>query len=147
MADGGRACAWEPPAVSRTLRRYLPPVGGTRHPLRWLAALLAIDCHNSDEEASVAEQMILVCDVCDEPAVQTVKIAIARQNLLKDLCATHLAELTTGARRPKRGRRAVAAVPAEPTSGRRGRPARKTTQPATRGAKQRRGRPRKVARP
>ena len=53
----------------------------------------------------MAEKTVLVCDVCGEPARQTVRITIGTRNLVKDLCERHLAELVEGARRPKRGRR------------------------------------------
>ena len=54
----------------------------------------------------MAEQVVLVCDVCNQPATQTVQLVIGRRRLLKDYCATHLAELTANARTPKRGRAA-----------------------------------------
>jgi len=57
----------------------------------------------------MAKKTILVCDVCGEPADQTVTLLIGRRRLLKDYCATHLAEVTDGARRPPaRSRRPVA---------------------------------------
>ena len=48
----------------------------------------------------MAKKTILVCDVCGEPADQTVTLLIGRRRLLKDYCATHLAEVSDGARRP-----------------------------------------------
>jgi hypothetical protein len=68
----------------------------------------------------MAEQTILVCDICGQPAVQTVTFKVGRRNLQKDYCAVHLQELTAGARAPRRGRRPGAVV-ASPTK-RRGRP-------------------------
>ena len=53
----------------------------------------------------MAEQTILVCDTCRQPATQTVSLKVGTRTLLKDLCKTHLAELVAGTRRPKRGRR------------------------------------------
>ncbi len=53
----------------------------------------------------MGERTILVCDVCGEPAAETVTIRVGRRNLVKDLCATHVAELVKGARRPRPGRR------------------------------------------
>ncbi len=46
----------------------------------------------------MAEQTILVCDVCGQPATESVSIRVGRRNLSKDLCDTHVAELTAGAR-------------------------------------------------
>jgi topoisomerase IA-like protein len=61
----------------------------------------------------MAEKTILVCDACGKPAVETVTIKAARGNFVKDLCATHVNELVSGARRPRRGRpKTVAARPA-----------------------------------
>jgi hypothetical protein len=54
----------------------------------------------------MAERTILVCDVCGAPASQTVSIKVGGRSLQKDLCDVHLAEITAGARAPKRGRRA-----------------------------------------
>jgi hypothetical protein len=52
----------------------------------------------------MAEQMIVVCDVCGKPATETVTIKVARGNFVKDLCAQHVTELTAGARKPRPGR-------------------------------------------
>ena len=52
----------------------------------------------------MAEQLVLVCDVCGQPASETVTIRAGNRSLLKDLCAKHLGELLTGTRMPKRGR-------------------------------------------
>jgi hypothetical protein len=65
----------------------------------------------------MAERTILVCDVCGEPATRSVTFEVAGRRLSKDYCAKHLAELTAGARAPRRGRAARArttksAVPA-----------------------------------
>jgi hypothetical protein len=53
----------------------------------------------------MAERVILVCDVCGAPATETVSFKANGRSLQKDLCQVHLAELTAGARAPKRGRR------------------------------------------
>jgi hypothetical protein len=85
----------------------------------------------------MAEKTILVCDACGKPAVETVTIKAARGNFVKDLCATHVNELVSGARRPRRGRpKTVAARPAAKKT------AAKKTAARTTVAK-RRGRPRK----
>ena len=69
----------------------------------------------------MAEKTIVVCDVCGKPASETVTIKVARGNYAKDLCATHVTELVSGARRPRPGRpRKMAASAAAPA--RRGRP-------------------------
>lgn len=52
----------------------------------------------------MAEKTVLVCDVCGEPASQSVTIQAKQRRLTKDLCSTHLAELTRGARPVRRGR-------------------------------------------
>jgi hypothetical protein len=77
----------------------------------------------------MGERTILVCDVCGRPAAETVTIRVGRRNYAKDLCNTHLAELTAGARRPRPGRRRAtvgAPAKAKTTAKRRGRP-RKTS--------------------
>jgi hypothetical protein len=53
----------------------------------------------------MAQAMMLVCDVCGKPDATTVTIRVNERNFQKDFCARHLAELTQGARAPKRGRR------------------------------------------
>jgi hypothetical protein len=53
----------------------------------------------------MAQAMMLVCDVCGKPDATTVTIRVNDRNFQKDFCARHLAELTQGARTPKRGRR------------------------------------------
>ena len=76
----------------------------------------------------MAEQLVVVCDVCGAPAEETVSIRVGSRNLQKDLCATHLAELVQGTRTPKRGRRRAGA-PASPkrTSARRRTTAKRST--------------------
>ncbi len=85
----------------------------------------------------MAEKTILVCDSCGKPAAETVTIKAARGNFVKDLCSSHVTELVTGARKPRRGRpKAVVAGSARSTPKKTG--ARKATS-----APKRRGRPRK----
>ena len=89
----------------------------------------------------MGERTILVCDVCGRPAVQTVTIKVGRQNWAKDLCQTHIDELTAGARKPRPGRRrAVVTADSVAAPKRRGRPPKSAA-----GAPKRRGRPRKAA--
>ncbi|HEY7399708.1 MAG TPA: hypothetical protein VH989_02300 [Actinomycetota bacterium] len=84
----------------------------------------------------MSEKTILVCDACGRPAAETVTIRVGRGNFVKDLCAMHVSELISGARKPRPGRRkgVVAAAP------------KKTSARKARGATgKRRGRPRKAA--
>jgi hypothetical protein len=53
----------------------------------------------------MAEAMFLVCDYCGRDAVETLKIRIGQQNYLLDVCDKHLSQITSKARKPKRGRR------------------------------------------
>ncbi len=76
----------------------------------------------------MAEQVILVCDVCGKPASSRVNFTVntgggraAGQRFAKDLCATHLSELVANASKPRRGRRR-ATVAKSATPRRRGRP-------------------------
>jgi len=88
----------------------------------------------------MSEKTILVCDACGKPAAETITIRVGRGNFVKDLCATHVSELISGARRPRPGRRkgVVAA-----TTGLKKASARKTA--GRKPAAKRRGRPRKKA--
>lgn len=70
----------------------------------------------------MAERMIVVCDICGKPATETVTIKVARGNFVKDLCATHVTELTAGARRPRPGRPRKLAAGETAAPRRRGRP-------------------------
>lgn len=83
----------------------------------------------------MAEKTILVCDTCSKPAAETVTIRTTRGNFVKDLCTSHVNELTAGARKPRRGRprAAVAGAPRKAAA------AKKSTGTAPK----RRGRPRK----
>jgi hypothetical protein len=98
------------------------------------------------------ERTVVVCDVCGEPATDTVAIRVKGRSLQKDLCATHLAELIQGARAARRGRPRTAGTAAsdgtaKKSTGRRGRPRKTATAATANGtaAPRRRGRPRKVA--
>jgi hypothetical protein len=71
----------------------------------------------------MGERTILVCDVCGQPAAETVTIRVGGRNFAKDLCNAHIAEMTAGARRPRPGRpRATVSASAPPQAGQRGRP-------------------------
>jgi histone H1/5 len=92
----------------------------------------------------MAEQVIIVCDTCGKPAEESVTIKSSSGNWVKDLCAQHVRELVSGARKPRPGRRRgatarpAAAKPAAAPK-RRGRP------PKAQGAApKRRGRPPKA---
>ena len=54
----------------------------------------------------MANKTILVCDVCGAAATRSVTLLVGARRLSRDYCATHLAELTKGAR-PARRRRTV----------------------------------------
>jgi hypothetical protein len=86
----------------------------------------------------MAEQTILVCDVCGKPATETVTIRLDRGNFVKDLCGTHVNELIAGARRPRPGRRKGAVATRSPAA------APKKSAPR-KSAPKKRGRPRKKA--
>jgi hypothetical protein len=89
----------------------------------------------------MAERMVVVCDVCGEPASETVTFRAGNRNLLKDLCPKHLAELVDGARRPRPGRKPGSRNKAGTTA----KPARRATRKAARKTTaKRRGRPRKA---
>jgi hypothetical protein len=42
------------------------------------------------KESLMAERTILVCDICGQPAAQTVTFKVGRRNLQKDYCSVHL---------------------------------------------------------
>lgn len=65
----------------------------------------------------MAEKLMVVCDVCSKPAVETVTLRTSSGNRVKDLCAVHLQELLAGSRAPKRGRRPGAAIAVTTTAG------------------------------
>ena len=95
---------------------------------------------NRPEGVSMAEKTILVCDTCSKPAAETVTIRTARGNFVKDLCSSHVNELTAGARKPRRGRpRATVGAAARKATTKKA----ATAKRATGAAPKRRGRPRK----
>ncbi len=70
----------------------------------------------------MAEQTVIVCDVCGKPATERITFKAGGRSLQKDLCGEHLTDLTTGARPAKRGRRpalGASAAPATPPRTRR----------------------------
>jgi hypothetical protein len=85
----------------------------------------------------MAEKMVRVCDVCGEPAEETVTFRLGNRSLAQDLCATHVRELVRNSHAPKRGRRpgagrsaaasASAKATATPSGGRRARGRKKST--------------------
>jgi hypothetical protein len=52
----------------------------------------------------MAQALVVVCDVCSKPAVETVSLKVAARGYQKDVCQTHLDEMIKGARAPRRGR-------------------------------------------
>jgi hypothetical protein len=67
----------------------------------------------------MAERLVVVCDVCGKQATEVVGIRVGGRALRKDLCATHLAELTDGARAARRGRPKSSLTKAARPTGRR----------------------------
>lgn len=70
----------------------------------------------------MSERLILVCDKCGQPAVETITLRVKGRNLNLDLCHVHLEDVTAGAHAPRRGRRAAAALVDASSAKRRGRP-------------------------
>ena len=86
----------------------------------------------------MAEQTVIVCDVCGKPATERITFKAGGRSLQKDLCGEHLAVLTTGARPAKRGRRpaiGASAAPAPPRRRRKASTAKKPTRNRTSRAK------------
>lgn len=52
----------------------------------------------------MAQALVVVCDVCRKPAVETVSLKVAARGYQKDVCQAHLDEMIKGARAPRRGR-------------------------------------------
>ncbi|MEP6476053.1 MAG: hypothetical protein ABJC60_02160 [Actinomycetota bacterium] len=52
----------------------------------------------------MAQALVVVCDMCGSPAVETVNIKVAARSYQKDVCQVHLDEMVQGARAPRRGR-------------------------------------------
>jgi len=82
----------------------------------------------------VAEQTVVVCDVCGKPATERITFKVGGRSLQKDLCGEHLADLTTGARPAKRGRRPAIGASAAPAPARRRRKASTAKKPSARRA-------------
>ena len=53
----------------------------------------------------MAERTLTLCDICGEPAQQSVTFKVAGRSLAQDLCGTHLQELVRLSHAPKRGRK------------------------------------------
>jgi hypothetical protein len=81
----------------------------------------------------MAESVVIVCDVCGDSPADTVGIKLKDRNLVKDLCAVHLADLVKGSRPPKRGRPARTSPPARAAAAR-PRSARVSARPAAKKA-------------
>jgi hypothetical protein len=52
----------------------------------------------------MAQALVVVCDVCGRPAVDTVTLRVGSRGYQKDVCQAHLDEMVKGARAPRRGR-------------------------------------------
>ena len=52
----------------------------------------------------MAQALVVVCDVCGKPAVETVSLKVSARGYQKDVCQAHLDEMIKGARAPRRGR-------------------------------------------
>lgn len=64
----------------------------------------------------MAQALVVVCDVCGRPAVETVSLKVSSQGYQKDVCQAHLDEMIKGARSPRRGRPRTKPVVAGRTS-------------------------------
>ena len=64
----------------------------------------------------MAQALVVVCDVCGSPAVETVSLKVASRSYQKDVCQTHLDEMIQGARAPRRGRPRTKPTPVGSTS-------------------------------
>ena len=53
----------------------------------------------------MAERVVRVCDICGEPATQSVTFKMGGRSLAQDLCETHARELVARSHTPKRGRK------------------------------------------
>jgi hypothetical protein len=60
----------------------------------------------------MAQALVVVCDACGSPAVETVTIKVADRSYQKDVCQTHTDQMIHGARAPRRGRPRTKAAPA-----------------------------------
>ena len=52
----------------------------------------------------MAHAMVVVCDVCGRPAVETISLRVGTRGYQKDVCQQHLDEIIKGSRAPRRGR-------------------------------------------
>lgn len=52
----------------------------------------------------MAQALVVVCDICGKPAVETISLKVAARGYQKDVCQSHLDETIKGARAPRRGR-------------------------------------------
>lgn len=52
----------------------------------------------------MAERTVFVCDTCGKAAVEAITIATSKGKVVLDVCSTHLNEILTKGRRPRRGR-------------------------------------------
>jgi hypothetical protein len=59
----------------------------------------------------MAQALVVVCDVCGLPAVETVSLKVSARSYQKDVCQKHLDEMVQGARAPRRGRPRTKAAP------------------------------------
>lgn len=59
----------------------------------------------------MAQALVVVCDVCGLPAVETVSLKVAARAYQKDVCQKHLDEMIQGARAPRRGRPRTKSAP------------------------------------
>jgi len=94
----------------------------------------------------MAERVMLVCDTCGKPAVETVILKTSRGNRQRDYCPAHLEELLAPARTPKRGRKpgSTNAAPKKAASKKKAAPKKTTAKRAT--GRKRTGRKKSVAR-
>ena len=95
------------PLVSRFPARLGGPSLPPQRRLSWSTAIRRLQ-QRIEKGAPMSERVVLVCDVCDKPAQQSVTFRIGRRSLSQDLCATHLQELVRTSHAPRRGRRPAA---------------------------------------
>jgi hypothetical protein len=86
----------------------------------------------------MAQALVVVCDVCGNPAMQTVTIKVGARSYQKDVCRKHLDELIQGARAPRRGRPRTKATPVKRTTTKRKAAAKSSAKGRTRTAARKR---------
>jgi hypothetical protein len=95
----------------------------------------------------MAEQIMVVCDVCASAPAETVGITARGSSYRKDLCSEHLRELLRGTSAPRRGRppkpRAISTTSNQEGPKRRGRPPRLQPSERTRASEPAAKRPRR----